>query len=188
MDNSSHGYNAKFNLGKRFDGIETTISFSARYNKSFGNTLLNNEMLKINYASAGYTLEFQSAIGDNVRFDYSIAYSTMKSRIEKSSNAIEPIRVLQQAAKLNITFAKKGVVKLSGTHYFNNSVKSGDKNMFFADASVSFKTKKAEYILEGRNLLYTKTYNSNSYSEITSYSYLYDLRPLSVIFTVSFFL
>lgn len=188
MDNSSHGYNAKFNLGKRFDGIETTISFSARYNKSFGNTLLNNEMLKINYASAGYTLEFQSAIGDNVRFDYSIAYSTMKSRIEKSSNGIEPIRVLQQAAKLNITFAKKGVVKLSGTHYFNNSVKSGDKNMFFADASVSFKTKKAEYILEGRNLLYTKTYNSNSYSEITSYSYLYDLRPLSVIFTVSFFL
>ena len=58
--------------------------------------------------------------------------------------------------------------------------------MFFADASVSYKRKKIEYILSARNLFYTKSYNTSYYNSINSYSYSYDLRPLSVLFTVSF--
>lgn len=43
-----------------------------------------------------------------------------------------------------------------------------------------------EYILEGRNLIGTGTYNQRTYSDITNFQYLYRLRPLSVMFKIRF--
>ena len=186
LQNSSYGYNVNANLSKTISAINTTLKLDGSYSKSWGNSLRNNALLKIQYSGFSSSFMTSSNIGRHVRFDYQINYSLFKSKIEHSENKLNNIRTLRQSAVLNFVFAKRLVLKLKGDHYYNNSITSGDKNMFFADASISYKTRKIEYILEGNNLLYTKAYNSRSYKDITEYAYAYDLRPLSVMFTVRF--
>ena len=64
--------------------------------------------------------------------------------------------------------------------YLNDAISGGSRNIFFLDASISYKARKFEYILEGG------TYNQRTYSEITNFQYLYRLRPLSVMFKIRF--
>ena len=75
---------------------------------------------------------------------------------------------------------------ITGEHYLNDAISGGSRNIFFLDASISYKARKFEYILEGRNLLGTGTYNQRTYSDITNFQYLYRLRPLSVMFKIRF--
>ena len=51
---------------------------------------------------------------------------------------------------------------------------------------LTHRAKRTEYVLEGRNLLNTGTYNQRIWSDITNYQYNYILRPLSVMFKIRF--
>ena len=62
---------------------------------------------------------------------------------------------------LSLSFAESVFLKVGGEHYYNDAV-SGDRSMFFLDASLSWRTKRLELTLECRNLLGTDTYSSPS--------------------------
>ena len=83
-------------------------------------------------------------------------------------------------------FFKRLSLNISGEYYLNDAITSGSRNIFFLDASISYRTRRMEYVLEGRNLLNTGTYNQRVWSDITNYQYNYLLRPLSLIFKIKF--
>ena len=58
--------------------------------------------------------------------------------------------------------------------------------MFFLDASLTYKSRRVEYSVEGRNLADVGTFRSASQSDITDYLYTYRLRPASVLFKIKF--
>ena len=86
---------------------------------------------------------------------------------------------------LSLSFAESVFLKVGGEHYYNDAV-SGDRSMFFLDASLSWRTKRLELTLECRNLLGTDTYSSAVYSDITTYVYTYRLRPLAALLKLRF--
>jgi hypothetical protein len=186
ISNSSSGYGLNGNISKRFNDIATTFTLSAGMSKSNGKVYRNGDILKTSYTSKNCSFEITGRIGYNFDYDYNITYSTYKTSIENSSLKLKSIDAVKEKLTLDASIAKSVVIKVSGEHYYNNSITSGDKNMFFADASVSYKRKRVEYIISARNLFYTKSYNTSYYNSINSYSYSCDLRPLSVLFTVSF--
>lgn len=52
----------------------------------------------------------------------------------------------------------------------NEAIVTGSKNIFFLDSSFTMKTKKAEFIITGRNILNTNSYNQYIYSDAAVYS------------------
>ncbi len=186
IPNLGQGYDLQGKFSKRFDNIATSITLSGGYSRSYRNILREEVVLDTRYNRATLGLDVTTQWGEPVRFDYEIAYSRMGNDVKNSGETFPPIDALRQKATLNIVFARKGIIKLSGEHYYDNNVAQTNKSIFFADVRIIYKTKRFEYILEGRNLLNTKSYHSSLYNNVTAYEYNYAVRPLAVIFKIKF--
>jgi hypothetical protein len=111
-------------------------------------------------------------------------YIHSASRI--NDDVMNPIDGMNQNADFSVTFDRGFVLKARLEHHFNNSVKGKDRNMLFADASLTYKRERFEYILEVKNLFNTDTFSSFAYNNILSYSYTTSLRPFSLMLKVRF--
>jgi len=87
---------------------------------------------------------------------------------------------------LDFIIGEKVIYGINAEHYFNATVHGRDRNIFFLDASLSFKHKRFEYILEGNNLLGRNSFSSSTYDENAGYTYTRTLRPVSLMFKVRF--
>ena len=184
MDNRSEGYNLAAKVSKRFDGIATTVNLSGGFSQSWNEVLRQGELLLTRYDRATAGLSFNTRFTQAVRFDYGGEYSRSESRA--GSEKLRPIDMLRQHAALDFIIRKKFICRIGGEHFYNAAIGGRDRNMFFLDASLSYKSKRVEYMLEGRNLLDTGTFRSISQSDITDYVYSYKLRPASVMFKIKF--
>lgn len=184
MDNRSDGYNLAAKVSKRFDGIATTVNLSGGFSQSWNEVLRQGELLPTRYDRTSAGLSFNTRFTQAVRLDYGGEYSRSESRA--GSEMLHPIDMLRQHAALDFIIRKKFICRIGGEHCYNASIGGRDRNMFFLDASLSYKSKRVEYMLEGRNLLDTGTFRSVSQSDITDYVYSYKLRPASVMFKIKF--
>lgn len=186
IDNLSQGFSIQARVEKRFDDISTTIALPVSYRRTYMDVLRQDEVMKTVSYSIPVGLEVSSRFSRAVRGEYGINYGRSQSIIEDNESKLDPIDALHQRLAFHFTMFKSFTLKVSGEHYFNSAITSGSRSMFFADASILYKTKRFEYILEGRNLLNTDTYNQRIYTDITDYEYSYLLRPISVMFKVKF--
>ncbi len=77
-------------------------------------------------------------------------------------------------------------MNVGAEHYFCGEIQGEDRNMVFMNASASYKFKRFEFILEGRNLLDKRSFSAIEYSDTFCYAYAYELSPLSVMYKVRF--
>lgn len=186
IDNLSQGFSTVARMEKRFDDLATTVGIPLSYNRTYMDILRQGKIMKTVYDSFSSGLEVSSRFSRHVKGDYKIDYVRSKSAIENSSTTISPINALHQKLSFYFTVLKSLTFNISGDHYFNDAITSGTRSMFFADASINYKTRYFEYILEGRNFLNTDTYYQRIYTDITDYEYGYHLRPVSVMLKVRF--
>lgn len=189
INNMSQGWSIKGKMEKRFNAISTTIGVPVGYNRDWMDILRQKEIMKTSTWNLPVGLEVLSRFSSAASLEYCARYVYSVTEMEDNGNDVEyltPINALYQKLGLNLIFIKSLTFSLRGEHYFNDAITSGSRNMFFLDASLTFKTKKIEYILEGRNLVNSISYNQRIYSYLTDYSYSYRLRPVSVIFKVKF--
>ncbi len=185
IGNSASGYNVNAKISKRIDGISTTVNASGGFSRSWNEVLRQGQLMPTSHDMATAGFGFMSRFTQAVRLDYNADYSRSRSYIE-GGQELDPIDVLRQDAAVNFIIKKKFVCRVGGEHYYNAAIGGSDRNMFFLDASLSYKTKRMEYSLEGRNLFDTGSFRSASYSDITNYVYSYQLRPASVLFKIKF--
>ena len=102
------------------------------------------------------------------------------------TEALEPIDALSQKLDISYMPSKSLSFRVTGEHYYNGSISIGSRSMFFLDAGITYKNPTVEYILSGRNLLNTTSFNQALYTDATAYSYAYKLRPLSLMLKVRF--
>ena len=124
-----------------------------------------------------------SNIGRYVIFDYSGSYSVHSI---DGYNSVDPVGTLKQNAALNFVICKSVLMNIGAEHYFCGEIQGNDRNMVFMNASASYKFKRFEFVLEGRNLLDKRSFSAIEYSDTFCYAYAYELRPLSVMFKVRF--
>ncbi|MCI1779795.1 MAG: hypothetical protein LKI53_07555 [Bacteroidales bacterium] len=173
-------------IEKRFDNIETTIAIPASITTSKTQVLRQGDIMDVTSHSFTTGLEISSRLCEAFRTDYTLTYGRSKSEIKNNTTELKPFKSLHQKISLFITFSKKLTLTAVGEHYYNNSITSGSKSMFFTDASLSYKTKRFQYKLTGWNLSNTSRYHERIYSDITDYEYNYEMRPISLLLTVRY--
>lgn len=188
IDNMSQGYTLLAKASKRVEAIRTTFSATALYNKSYRDLLRQNKVLNTTNDMLTVSGAFTIRFGTISRLDYDIAWTKSFTKTFGSSESFAPIEVITQKAALMFFPLKSLTLKLQGEHFYNSAIADGSRSMFFVDASISYKTKRFEYMLEGRNLLNAKEFYSATYGDAMGYRYVYVLRPAAVMAKVKFYI
>ena len=182
-DNVSSGLAANGRVRKRFSAISTTISLNGGWSRNWSETMVQGEVTPVTIDRYNVGGSLNSNIGRYVIFDYSGSYSV---HAVNGYNSVDPVGTLKQNAALNFVIAKRVLMNIGAEHYFCGEIQGNDRNMVFMNASASYKFKKFEFVLEGRNLLDKRSFSAIEYSDTFCYAYAYELRPLSVMFKVRF--
>lgn len=182
-DNVSSGLSANGRVSKRFSAISTTISLNGGWSRSWSETMVQGEVTPVTMDRYNVGGSLNSNIGRYVIFDYSGSYSVHSV---DGYNSVDPVGTLKQNVALNFVICKRVLMNVGAEHYFCGEIQGEDRNMVFMNASASYKFKRFEFILEGRNLLDKRSFSAIEYSDTFCYAYAYELRPLSVMFKVRF--
>ena len=182
-DNVSSGLSANGRVSKRFSAISTTISLNGGWSRSWSETMVQGEVTPVTMDRYNVGGSLNSNIGRYVIIDYSGSYSVHSV---DGYNSVDPVGTLKQNAALNFVTCKRVLMNVGAEHYFCGEIQGEDRNMVFMNASASYKFKRFEFILEGRNLLDKRSFSAIEYSDTFCYAYAYELRPLSVMFKVRF--
>ncbi len=186
LDNVSDGYDLSGKISKYFDGIGMTLTLLGGYSRNFRDLWRQGEIMNTSYRNGTLGFLCSTHLGNGIRFDYDGSYSRSQTEIKGNEEKLAPIDVVRQKASLDFILHRQLIFKAEGEYYYNGNVSSGDRSMFFLDASVRYKTKRVEYEIEGRNLLSNNSFHSANYRDITHYIYSYRLRPCSVLFKLKF--
>lgn len=184
VSNISQGITTRARISKRLGFISTTLSAHAGWSRAWHEYMRQNVIVPAIYDQIVTGLEIHSRFGKRVTFVYDGNYIHNASRI--NDEVKNPIDGMNQNADFSVTFYKGFVLKIGVEHHFNNSVKGNDRNMLFADASLTYKRGRFEYMLEANNIFNTDTFSSFAYNDIISYSYTTSLRPFSLMLKVRF--
>lgn len=123
---------------------------------------------------------------NKIKSNYTANYIYNQTKYSNKDLNITSINALHQILTIDYSILTSLILNLTGEHYFNSAIVSGSRNIFFLDASLTFKTRKLEYMLEARNLLNTRMYNNNYTSSATDFEYHYLLRPTLIMLKVKF--
>lgn len=186
IDNVSQGYVFGGKISKRVEQIATTFSLSGQYILSYADVLRQNEVINTRSDIYNAGLNTITRFGRAARLDYDISWMRSLTSARNSNTDYAPIDIIRQEAAVVFFITKSLNLGISGEHYYNSAVRRNERNMFFADASLNYKTKRIEYILETRNLFGTGKYSAASYGDMMSHVYSYGLRPRSVMFKIRF--
>ncbi len=191
IENTSQGWEIEGKIEKRFNAISTTVGIPIGYRRHLMDVLRQGTIMNTASRSLPVGLEVSSRLAPNAFLEYKARYVRSGSKILGGSGkdgvaVFKSINALRQRMGFNFVFFTRLIFNLSGEHYLNDAISSGSRNMVFLDASLIFKSKKFEYILEGRNLLDNELYNQRTWSDITNYQYHYHLRPASIMFRIRF--
>ena len=182
-DNVSSGLSANGRVSKRFSTISTTVSLNGGWSRNWSETMVQGEVTPVTMDRYNVGGALNSNIGRYVIFDYSGSYSVHSI---DGYNSVDPVGTLKQNAALNFVIAKRVLLNVGAEHYFCGEIQGEDRNMVFMNASASYKFKKFEFILEGRNLLDKRSFSAIEYSNTFSYAYAYESRPVSVMLKIRF--
>ena len=182
-NNVTSGLSANGRASKRFSAIATSVSLNGGWSRNWSETMVQGEVTPVTMDSYNVGANVNSNIGKYVILDYSGTYSVYSV---DGYNVVDPVGTLRQSGALNFVIAKRVLLNVGAEHYFCGEIEGDDRNMVFLNASASYKYRRFEFILEGRNLLDKRSFSAIEYSNTFSYAYAYDLRPLSVMFKVRF--
>lgn len=184
MSNVSSGVGVNARISQLINPISTTVNLSGGWSRRWSDYLRQGSIMDGTYDALTADLTVDTKIAKFVVFSYDGRYSLTLNRIAKT--ALPPIDILRQSAGLNFIIGEKVICGINAEHYFNAMIQGKDRNIFFLDASLSFKHKRFEYILEGNNLINRTIFSSATYDENAGYTYSRALRPASIIFKVRF--
>lgn len=191
IENTSQGWGIEGKIEKRLNAISTTVGIPVGYRRNLMDVLRQGIIMNTATWGLPMGLEVSSKLATNAFLEYKAKYVRSGSKILSGGGnermaAFKAINALHQRLGFNFVFFKRLTFNICGEHYLNDAIYSGSRNILFLDATLKLKTKKFEYILEGRNLLDNDLYNQRTWSDITNYQYNYHLRPVSVMFKIMF--
>lgn len=176
-------YNINYTVGKNISNISTTFNSLIGYSHSNSSILRENKLMNISSNQFIAELKSNTRFTKAIHFNYEISYIRNRT-FSESSTTLNPIHMLQQSATFNFIFAKKIIWNIKGEYYYDKI--ENTHNTVFLDTRLTYKKKSTEYSFYIYNLLAKKGFHSASYSNMTTYVYDYDLRPITIMFNVKF--
>ncbi|MPN39936.1 hypothetical protein SDC9_187470 [bioreactor metagenome] len=181
---SAQQFSTGFSIGKSVDDISSELRANAGYARN--QSIALNQGVISPYTSDSYNVSASSTtdIGQFMILKYSAAYS--QSRIRISNTRLDPMHYFTQS--LNTSFIpKKGLIfNIGFNHYFNNAIQSSARSSWFGNMGVKYKLKNVDLMLDWTNVFNTNRFITYSYSDISSYSSEYNLRPSEILLRIRF--
>ena len=169
-------------IGKDIESIHSKISMDIAYSNSMSamvsQSFFTNYHLNFFSFSPYFTIQF----GNLVILNYEMKYSLINSKIDHADQDLPLIRTISQLPKINFLPVKNLSFSFSAEHFYNNRILSQSRSMIFGDIGVKYMYRGTDFILEYTNIFNAKQYIYNSYSDISEYSYSYNLRPAEILF------
>lgn len=172
-------------INKYFVGSKTTIGSDFRYNKSSFERILENNLIKVE--NELITLEIFAKsnlykwLEANYNFGYNISGSNnFSGEQQKSTSSFfsHKFSVLSSIEKWSFKYALE-----------SNYVQFNKKRYNFSEATVFYKaSKRFDFSLIGRNLSNIKNMSSAIYKDNTLVVSSYELRKISILIGISFYL
>mgnify|MGYP003294682534 FL=1 len=181
MPNNQKTYSCIGNVSKDIEWHNIQLVANANYTNS-ANTVLRQSVVssfKSNYLTT--QLQCSGDIVSQLRLGYNLNWSWVNSRSEDYK---QTIRTMEQSANMHLSIIpKRFFISLTANHSYNRSNPS-KKNYVFLNSSLTFRTKKKhDFILEVNNITNTRTYLSQSNTDLTEIINQYNIRPISILLT-----
>lgn len=181
---NSQSYGANFTLGQSVEAINSEIKLFTDYNRS--NSLALNQGVISEFISNSFSVSpsIKTDIGRYLIIQYGAAYRHNRSQIQ--AGKLPVIHHLSQNLGTSFIPVKGLVFNITLNHYYNNLIESQSRSSFFGNAGVKYKLKNADLMLDWTNIFNTTKFITYSYSDISSYYSVYNLRPMEVLLRVRF--
>ena len=177
-DNDYRSYSASGSVSKRFSALFTNVSLRSGYTYSTGMLMRNGVKQEMNNQGFSLSPSINTRIARKVEIDYSLHYNQNKQSSQSYTNSN---RQQTHALKVQFNPVEKWFV-YAGFDYNRFELSPGRYiTMQFMDAGVRYKNKKSEIELKLNNLLNTREYAYTVFSDLDSFSYRYQLNPVSAI-------
>ncbi|RNC63431.1 hypothetical protein D7D25_16335 [Proteiniphilum sp. X52] len=177
--NSSDRWGFGLSLGKSIDAISSEVKLYTNYNSS--KSLALHQGIIAGIHSNAYSVS--PSISSNISRVMIVSYAAIFSRNHNRFNNSK----MPAANYLNQRFStsfipKKGLVfNVEFNHYYNDAIESSARSSWFGNLSVRYKMKKVDWILDYTNVFNTKQFVTYSYSDISSYYSVYNMRPAEIL-------
>lgn len=181
MPNNQKAFSCIGNVSKDIEWHNIQLVTNANYTHSV-NTVLRQSVVS-NLKSNSFTAQLKCSgdVVSRLRLSYNLNWNSLNSR---SEDYTQTIHTLEQSANMYLSIIPKHFfISLTANHSYNKS-NPDKKNYVFLNSSLTLKTKKKhDFILEVNNITNTRTYLSQSNTDLVEYVNLYNIRPISVLLT-----
>jgi len=182
--NHSNTYSTHFTLGQNVDAIHSEIRLAGGYNRN--NSIALNQGIIARFSANAYSVSpsIRTNIGRSVITQYSASYRHINNKIE--DHKMSPIHNLTQNVNISVIPLKGLVFNLTFNHYYNNLIESQARSSWFGNTSIKYKLKNADLMLDWTNIFNTNRFVTYRYNDVSSFYFVYDLRPTEVLLRVRF--
>lgn len=168
-------------LSKGLDVIASTVSISARTSSAKASVI--NEGKSVAYRNNQYSVRPEITCTMNRWSNTSLSseFSRSFTEIENGGDHLRPIRSSRLQGQLNLLPSKRISIGIAHDLFFTNAIQSGSRKMNFSDVLLKYKTAHWELTTEYSNIFNSRKYVSASYNTISTFYYVYDLRPSQLL-------
>ncbi|MDO4163369.1 MAG: hypothetical protein Q4D56_03140 [Bacteroides sp.] len=167
-----------FSIQKGLDGINGKVNLHTMYQRSKSEITQNAVEESFRTTSFRTDLTVQSTIASWMDLKYTALFSSnrMKSSLYETYNW----RTMQQLSVVCMP-TKQWQLRLSGEHYYNHYASHAKQQIVLLDAHVSYLHKDNEWFCSIRNAFDERKYTYTAYSELSSQTVSYDIRPRTIL-------
>lgn len=180
----TENYGIKLSASKGLNFWSGTLRVAGNYNGGNGQQLIQKEILDSRFRNYGVGTGLNLSPISFLSLNYFFSWSESQSYIVGRSSDFPRIRRTSQTVGLNVFPAKAITINMNVEHQYNSV--AGQRYTTFADAGLKWKNKQVDIELGINNIFNARQYVSASYSEVSTYYYSYNLRPVSALLKFRF--
>ena len=180
----TENYGIRLSASKGLSFWSGTLKVSGNYNGGNGQQLIQKEILDSRFRNYGVGTGLNLSPISFLSLNYSFSWSESQNYIVGRSLDFPKIRRTSQTVGLNVFPMKDITINMNVEHQYNSV--AGQRYTIFADAGLKWKNKHLDIELGINNIFNARQYVSASYSEVSTYYYSYNLRPVSALLKFRF--
>ncbi|MDR1371053.1 MAG: carboxypeptidase-like regulatory domain-containing protein [Dysgonamonadaceae bacterium] len=185
--NNSDSWLVSGNISKYVSSILTSFSLNSSYNYLISKQIQQGTELEWIHKVTSLRPKIDTKITDELNVSYILNYANIKTQIKPQAGKKNPsINQVSHFFTVNAFPSKQWILKGKMEYYRSQLSSNSYANLFFADLSVLYKTKKIEYSLDWTNIFDQKRYSYTQYNGPNTVSTGFDLRPMNFLLSLSF--
>ncbi|VBB46330.1 conserved hypothetical protein [uncultured Paludibacter sp.] len=187
LRNKTNMWMGNIYLGKYISKIKTNFSITTNYSYYQSSQVQQNILYPFHSNMLSVNFKSNTKVSDFLTFVYLLNFMNNQSTITTSGiKNTSNLNQFGQQFKTYYSPTKKLEFNLQLEQSYNELSTNSFINMFFANMGATYKLKKIDFEFNWNNIFNKKEYAYSAFSGLDTYRYKYGIRPMSVMFTVSF--